>query len=116
MAGRMMQTLAGADTVLGLALLARPETLARAAGGRTARVPAPWIPRLLGGRLLAQGVIASWRPSRTVALGGAAVDAAHSLSMVAAAVAFPQYRRIALASAALAGLSAGIGALAARTG
>jgi hypothetical protein len=70
--------------------------------------PPAWLVRLLGGRLLAQGLLEFLCPQPAVVLTGAAVDTAHAASMVAAAVLLPAYRRTALASAAEAMLSAGL--------
>jgi hypothetical protein len=62
--------------------------------------------RVLGGRLVLQNALAWLVPSRSVLLGGAAVDAAHALSMVAAAARRPGCRRAALTSGATAAASA----------
>ena len=68
--------------------------------------PPAWLVRVLGGRLLTQGVLEYTRPRRAVVLAGAAVDTAHAASMIAAVVLLPAYRRTATASAVEAALSA----------
>lgn len=86
----------------GVALLVWPRALAaRVAGPSGAIVPAP-VCRLLGARLLGQGVTEVGRPRRTIAGVGAAVDLSHALSMAPAAAMWPRYRRSAAISAALA--------------
>jgi hypothetical protein len=62
--------------------------------------------RVLGGRLLAQGLLEYIRPRQIVVLTAAAVDVAHAASMIGAALLLPAYRRTAAASAAEATLSA----------
>lgn len=102
-AGRV-RGLAGLVAGLGAALVLRPEATSRALSGG-APVPDDWIVRVLGARLLAQGMAEIVRPRRLVVLAGAAADALHGLSMLAAAAYFPRYRRVALVSGALAGTS-----------
>lgn len=91
----------------GVALLARPDAVTGLIAGGETRPPA-WLVRVLGGRLLAQGLLECTRPCRGVVLAGAAVDAAHATSMVTAAVLLPAYRRTAVASAAEAMVSAAL--------
>jgi len=98
--------LAGSQCVGGAVLLTRPGTVAQTVGGAS---PPALVVRLLGARMLAQGLIESVRPTRGVLLAGSGVDAAHALSMVAAAARWPAYRRSALASAATAALAAMLG-------
>ena len=86
---------------------ARPRTLSQTVGGGR---PPLLLVRLLGARMLAQGLIQSGRPTRDVLLAGSGVDAVHALSMLAAAVRFPDYRRPALTSGTVAAAAAGIGA------
>jgi len=91
-----------AEALAGAALATRPVTVAALAGGTP---PPLWIVRVLGARMVAQGVLEIARPAPAVAMGGAVVDGSHALSMVAAAVLSRRFRRPALASAALAGLT-----------
>jgi hypothetical protein len=93
---------------LAIGLLVRPELCASLVsfGGRC---PAGWLIRLLGGRLLVQAGYELATGSRRALRLGAAVDLLHAASMLAAAVRWPGYRRIALASAGLAGASAAVG-------
>jgi len=93
---------------LAIGLLVRPERCASLVsfGGRC---PAGWLIRLLGGRLLVQAGCELVTGSRRALRLGAAVDLLHAASMLAAAVRWPGYRRIALASAGLAGASAAVG-------
>jgi len=74
-----------------------------------------WIIRLLGLRMLVQGILQLARPRRATFGVCAAVDATHAVSMLAAAHVWPTYRRAALLSAAGAGLSAVVGVAAAST-
>jgi hypothetical protein len=93
---------------LAIGLLVRPERCASlvSLGGRC---PAGWLIRLLGGRMLVQAGYELASGSRRALRLGAAVDALHAASMLAAAVRWPGYRRVALASAGLAGGSAAVG-------
>ena len=89
----------------GAVLLTRPATVShRVAGGEP--TPPVWLVRVLGARLLAQGIIVLIRPTRSVVLAGIMVDATHALSMIGAAAVWPTYRRSAAASAAEAAVSA----------
>ena len=83
----------------GVLLLGVPDTITRLVAGDQP-LPPSWLVRVLGGRLLAQGVLEYTRPRRSVIGAGAAVDTAHAASMIAAAALLPAYRRTALASAA----------------
>ena len=93
---------------LAIGLLVRPRRCASLVsfGGRC---PAGWLIRLLGARMLLQAGLELFRGSRRTLRLGAAVDALHAASMLAAAVRWPGYRRVALASAAVAGASAAVG-------
>lgn len=99
------RTLAAAQCGAGAVLLTRPQMTARAVSGRGAQ-PTAWLVQLLGARLLIQGLVLLLRPSRRTALAGAAVDAAHCLSMLAAAQVSRPHRRAALISAVAAAASA----------
>lgn len=105
--------LGGSRAVLGIFALIAPESAVRAcAGPNLSAMPPPWVVRLLGGRLLLQGALEVGRPSRTVLLVGAGVDATHALSMLVIAAA-SRYRRPALVSAGIAAGSAGLATAAA---
>jgi hypothetical protein len=102
---RVCRVISVARALLALGLLVRPDRIATLAsfGGR---LPAAWLIRLLGGRLLAQSGLELARASGPVVRFGAAVDALHAASMVAIALRRPRYRQVALASAAVAAASA----------
>ncbi len=100
---------------LGLGLLIAPGRVAGVVGG-TGSAPPSWIGRVLGGRLLAQGGAELVRPRRRVMLAGTVVDCLHATSMLVPIVLSPRYRRVALASAGEAALSAAAVALLLRSG
>ena len=77
--------------------------------------PPTWIMRLLGLRMLVQGILQLTRARRTTFAVCAAVDLTHAATMLVAAQVWPRYRRAALLSAAGAGLSAVVGVTAAST-
>ncbi len=89
----------------GAVLLGWPNKVATALTPENGTVPAAWLVRLLGARMLAQGVVQGMRPQRQVVLTGASLDFAHLLSMLATALLLPRYRRPALVSAVSAALS-----------
>jgi hypothetical protein len=89
----------------GLGLLACPDAVGQAVSG-AGRIPPAWLVRLLGARMLGQGLVEMILPDRRRLLTGAAVDASHAASMVGVAALAPDYRRPALISAAAAGFSA----------
>ena len=102
-----------ATAAVGAAALLRPGPVAQAvSGGRSA--PDAAVVRLLGGRQLLQGIAVLIRPTPTLIIGALAVDVLHGVSMVAAAVIWPGYRRSGLTSAAVATTSAVAGALSLR--
>ena len=93
--------------LLGSALVLQPRSVLRlAAGQRRAAVPA-WLARVLGARILLQSTVEFLQPTRSVLLGGALIDLAHATSMTPFTLA-GRYRRVALASAALAGGTAAL--------
>lgn len=94
--------------VTGVLLLGRADAITGLIAGDQSRPPA-WLVRVLGVRLLAQGLLEYTYPRRMVVLAGAAVDAAHAASMVMAAIIRPAYRRTAAVSAAEATVSAVVG-------
>jgi hypothetical protein len=96
---------AGAQMALGLVALLAPDRLARAAAGPTRPAPG-WLVRVLGARMVAQGLIVVGLASRAARRASAVVDALHGASMVVAAVRAPAYRRSALISGGAAGVSA----------
>lgn len=93
----------GALAGWGAALATRPAATARAVGGP---VPPPALVRVLGGRQVLQSLLLLAAPSRPLIRAAVAVDAVHAASMVAAALAWPRYRRPALTSAGVATASA----------
>jgi hypothetical protein len=62
-------------------------------------VPPSFVVHLLGVRTLLQGVAEACFPDRRTLRISAAIDAAHAVSMLGAALAWPRYRRAALVSA-----------------
>ena len=105
----LARLLAGGWCGVGALLVTRPE-LALAAAGQSGRPPAlVVITRVLGARIALQNVVVLAAPTRTVVRAGAAVDLAHALSMVGAALRWPAYRRAALASGAMAAVAALLG-------
>jgi len=97
---RSAEALCAVRAAYGLALLAWPRR-ALGSGRLGANDPgAVAFARVLGARQLAEAVVLARRPERRVLLLGAAVDAAHGLSMVAWSLLSPRRRRLAAASAA----------------
>ena len=95
----VVRVLAAARACLGLLLVVVPRVVVRYVGGAA---PPAAVVRVLGARLVAQAVVAATHPEPYVVGVGAAVDAVHGASMIAAALALPRYRRSALFSAATA--------------
>jgi hypothetical protein len=91
----------------GTLLLGVPDAVTGVIAGDQSR-PRTTLVRVLGGRLLIQGLVEWIWPRRSVVLAGAAVDTAHAASMIAAAALLPAYRRTAIASAAEATVSAAL--------
>jgi hypothetical protein len=102
----VLRAYGSAHVVLGTALSSRPNEVARVVAGREASPPS-WVVRMLGVRLLAQGVAELVRPTCRVLLCAAGIDALHAASMIGVA-ADTRYRRCAIVSAAVAGTSAGL--------
>lgn len=102
----------GAGTaVLGAAMLIGPRAVAGVVSSG-ASAPSATLVRVLGARQLVEGVAVAVFPARRLVVTAAAVvDVVHATTMVAASRWWPRYRRPALASAAIAGLSAAAGAL-----
>lgn len=104
-----------ATAAVGAALLGRPQQVARIAAGSTPDAPPGWILQVLGVRYLVQAAAELGRPTRGVWAVVSAVDSIHAVSMIAAAVHWPAYRRPALLNAAAASGSAAITAALARS-
>lgn len=100
---------AAGTLVVGLISLIAPTLLIDAVTGRVR--PAKIVLRVLGARQLAQGLIVLLRPDELTLAGGSGVDALHGSSMLALALIMPEFRKPALISAALAGLSATFGGI-----
>lgn len=88
--------------VWGLAELASPGAVFGRLSGLPLESQEVPVVRVLGARQVTQAVVSAVYPTTTVVALGVGVDGLHSLSMVGAGLAFPQYRRHALISAALA--------------
>jgi hypothetical protein len=104
-AAAMVRLLAVERCCIGAALLGRPNVVSRRVSDGESLPPA-WLVRILGARMLAQGLLEFVRPRRRLVLVGAAVDIAHAVSMIVPVVLLPAQRRTAAASAAEASLSA----------
>ncbi|MDQ1662530.1 MAG: hypothetical protein QOJ68_2510 [Blastococcus sp.] len=101
--------LAGSWLGLGAFLVIRPGR-ALAVVGQPAPPPGlVTVTRVLGARTAVQNLVVLVAPSRPVVRAGAAVDTLHALSMLGAALRWPAYRRAALASGAMAAVSAALG-------
>lgn len=109
-----VRILAAERIVFGGALSIGPAPLAHAVAGGLATPPTS-IARVLGGRLLAQGVAELALPRARVLIAGSVIDLLHAVSMIATAVLTPRYRRVAVASATEAAFAAVIAAVALRT-
>lgn len=106
--------LAAAQLAIGAVATLAPNQVARTVAGRT--VPAPsWVVRLLGARMVGQGLFLVVYPDRRTQQAGATVDGLHAASMLAAAVWLRPYRRSSLLSAAVAASAAVAGVWLARS-
>ena len=106
---RAARVLAALTAAQGAAYLLLPHRLVRAVSGRRPGSHEVAVTRVLGGRLLLQGLVLGLAPKSLLPRVGrstAAVDGVHGLSMVALAVASARHRRLALASAGSAFASA----------
>lgn len=101
---RVIRAVAAAQAGAGALLLIAPQ--GRLVTGRSGGPIPTWVVRLLGGRLLTQAGIEALHPTSATALGGAAVDVTHGLSMLAVATMSRRHRQAALRSAAFAAGSA----------
>jgi hypothetical protein len=112
---RAVTGLAAIRACWGTSLLFAPGSLLATVGADRSRGDprARAVTRVLGARELIQAALAARDWSRTATFGGAVVDAAHAVTMVALAVRRSAYRRPAAASAtvsagfAVAGICAG---------
>jgi hypothetical protein len=77
-------------------------------GGRPAK-SSLFAARVLGGRQVVQGAVTAAAPGPAVLAGGAAVDALHSATAIALALAARRWRTVALTDAAIAATLAGTG-------
>jgi hypothetical protein len=102
---RATRAVACAEGAWGLLLLTRPDDVAARLTSRDARPPR-WAVRLLGSRVAGQAAATLLLPVRDAALAGAAVDALHAVSMLAATLRWPRLRRSLLTSAAVAATAA----------
>jgi hypothetical protein len=107
---RLTRLVAVPGALWGTAMLLRPGDVTRSVCGGGPG-PAAWIVRVLGARLLAQNVVTLVRPTREVVLAGAAADALHAASMVAARARWPEHARPIWVSGSTSVVSATVGAL-----
>ena len=109
--GRRVTRLVAVPGVLwGAAMLLRPGDVTRSVCGGGPE-PAAWIVRVLGARLVIQDLVTLVHPTREVVLAGAATDALHAASMVAAHVRWPEHARPIRVSGVTSAGSALVGAL-----
>lgn len=111
---RVLRVLGAADCAAAIVLLTRPRQVSAAVASE-ADAPPEWVVRLLGVRLLFQGIVQSARPTRSVALTACAIDTTHAATMVVLAAVDSRWRRAAVGSAAVAGGSALVAATCARS-
>lgn len=111
----LTRVVAGSWLGVGAFLVARPEQALAVVGQADPPHALVVIARVLGARTAVQNVVVLAAPTRLVVGAGAAVDLTHALSMVAAALHWPAYRRAALASGALAAAAAILGRASAPT-
>ncbi len=109
-APRLLQAVAAGSALYGALLLSAPGTAVAAVGGALTPPPS-WIVRVLGIRQIGQGVAVLLRPAPSTVAVSASVDGLHALTMVAAAVRWPRYRRVSVASGAVAVASGMLAAL-----
>lgn len=98
---RLLQAVGAGSALYGALLLTAPAAAVAAVGGALTPPPSG-IVRVLGARQIGQGAVQLLRPAASTVVAGAAVDGLHALTMVAAAVRWPRYRRVAVASGAVA--------------
>ncbi len=107
--------LAAAEACSGTALLLFGRPLLDAVERRSSSRQAVDIARILGVRQLLQALVTVRQPTRRILRAGAAVDALHAATMVAAAAAGVGPRRLTIASAVVAGTFAAAGVSQSRT-
>jgi hypothetical protein len=100
-APRLLRAVGAGSALYGTLLLAVPRTAVAAVGGGLTPPPS-LVVRVLGARQVGQGLALLLRPAKATVVASAAVDGLHALTMVAAAVRWPGYRRAAVASGAVA--------------
>ncbi len=98
---------------VGACELGRPQQVAQLVGAPVIGASTLMVIRVLGARQLAQAVATQLRTTPTVLASGAAIDYLHAASLIALAIAKPQWRRAALPEAVLASCLAIAGASAA---
>jgi hypothetical protein len=101
--------LAGSWLGLGAFLVIQPDRALAVVGQPAPRPGLVTVTRVLGARTAVQNLVVLAAPARTVVRAGVAVDALHALSMLAAALRWPAYRRAALASGTMAAVAAALG-------
>jgi hypothetical protein len=104
---RATRAAACATGAWGLLLLTRPDDVATRLTPLGARPPR-WAVLLLGLRVTLQSAAILLLPLRGTVLAGAAVDAVHAASMLAATLRWPRLRRALLTSAVVAVTSAAL--------
>lgn len=108
-----VRILATERVLFGSALMISPGTLAGVAAGNQP-TPPTWIGRVLGLRLLTQGMAELAFPRTRVLIAGSVIDVLHAVTMLAPTLIAPRYRRVALASATEATLAATFAAVTVR--
>jgi hypothetical protein len=98
------ELVAAARGAVGIALLTGPDRAVALAAPGSQRELTRLAVRILGVRHLAESVVLSLRPTRSVAGLVAGADAIHGLSMVALAVRASRDRRLGAVAAVLAGV------------
>jgi hypothetical protein len=101
-------------TVLGIVDLIFPGTVLGLARTQAMDRRSRKVVQILGVRQLVQAAVTGSRPTGTVLVRGALVDAGHAVSMAALALLNRRWRRAALVDAAIAALLTAAGLLAAR--
>lgn len=97
----------------GVALLTRPGPVIRTVT-RSDSTQGTSVARLLGGRLIVQGVALAAFPTRGPLLAAGVVDLLHATSMIAVAAVRPDHRRGAVASALFASMTGSLSIATAR--
>ena len=98
---RLLRAVGAGSVLYGVLLVSAPRAAVAAAGG--GRTPPPsTVVRVLGARQIGQGLALLLRPARATVAISSAVDGLHALTMVAAAIRWPAYRRVSVASGAVA--------------